>query len=67
MIDKPTIAMIRKVIRLLEQQREDLDRQIGFGMVDRTKASELYNAWLLEHLKGSPHRSLRETNGYPCR
>lgn len=29
MIDKTTIAMIKKVIRLLEQQREDLDRQIA--------------------------------------
>ena len=29
MIDKSTIAMIKKVIRLLEQQREDLDRQIA--------------------------------------
>jgi hypothetical protein len=34
-------------------------------MVDRTKASELYNAWLLEHLKGSPHRGLSEANGHP--
>jgi transposase len=29
MIDKTTIQMIKKVIRLLEQQREDLDRQIA--------------------------------------
>jgi hypothetical protein len=29
MTDKPTLAMIRKVIRLLEQQLEDLDRQIA--------------------------------------
>jgi len=29
MIDKVSISMIRKVIRLLEQQREDLDRQIA--------------------------------------
>lgn len=29
MIDKLTIRMIRKVIRLLEQQREELDRQIA--------------------------------------
>jgi len=29
MIDKATIRMIQKVIRLLEQQREDLDRQIA--------------------------------------
>ncbi|HET6247537.1 MAG TPA: hypothetical protein VFE47_07570 [Tepidisphaeraceae bacterium] len=34
-------------------------------MVDRAKASELYNAWLLEHLKGSPHRSLGESNNQP--
>jgi len=27
--DKPIVAMIRKVIRVLEQQREDLDRQIA--------------------------------------
>ena len=29
MIDKTTIRMIQKVIRLLEQQREELDRQIA--------------------------------------
>jgi transposase len=29
MIDKTTIGMVKKVIRLLEQQREDLDRQIA--------------------------------------
>ena len=29
MVDKTTIGMIKKVIRLLEQQREDLDRQIA--------------------------------------
>jgi transposase len=29
MIDKTTIGMIKKVIRLLEQQREELDRQIA--------------------------------------
>jgi transposase len=29
MVDKTTIQMIKKVIRLLEQQREDLDRQIA--------------------------------------
>jgi len=29
MIDKTTIRMIKRVIRLLEQQREDLDRQIA--------------------------------------
>jgi len=29
MIDKTTIGMIKKVIRVLEQQREDLDRQIA--------------------------------------
>lgn len=33
MTDKPTVAMIRKVVRLLEQQREDLDRQIA-GLIE---------------------------------
>jgi hypothetical protein len=40
-------------------------RKRSFGMVERSKAVELYNAWLLEHLKGSPHRSLSESNEEP--
>ncbi|HET6252058.1 MAG TPA: hypothetical protein VFE47_30510 [Tepidisphaeraceae bacterium] len=40
-------------------------RRRRFGLVDRDKASDLYNAWLSEHLKGAPHRS-PDTNGKPA-
>ena len=32
-------------------------------MVERDKASELYNNWLVKHLRGAPHRSRSEANG----
>jgi hypothetical protein len=31
-------------------------RRRRFGLIDQNQASELYNAWLAEHLKGAPHR-----------
>ena len=31
-------------------------RRRRFGLIDQSEASELYNAWLAEHLKGAPHR-----------
>jgi len=37
-------------------------RKHRFGMVEREKAFELYNAWLAEHLQGAPHRSKSETD-----
>jgi integrase len=40
-------------------------RKHRFGMVERDKASELYNAWLVEHLRGAPHRSRSDSNGKP--
>jgi integrase len=41
-------------------------RKHRFGMMERDKASELYNAWLVEHLRGAPHRSRSETNSKPA-
>jgi integrase len=35
-------------------------RRYRFGMVKKEKASELYNVWLAEHLKGAPHRGVAE-------
>jgi integrase len=32
-------------------------RRRRFGLIERDKAIELYNAWLGEHLRGAPHRS----------
>jgi hypothetical protein len=43
-----------------------MPRKYRFGMVDREKASALYNAWLVEHLKGAPHRSRSEVDGKPA-
>lgn len=40
-------------------------RRRRFGLVDRDKASDLYNAWLSEHLKGAPHRG-GDANGKPA-
>lgn len=31
-------------------------RRRRFGMIDQNEASELYNTWLSEHLKGAPHK-----------
>jgi integrase len=31
-------------------------RRRRFGLIDQNEASELYNVWLAEHLKGAPHR-----------
>ncbi|HET6247628.1 MAG TPA: site-specific integrase [Tepidisphaeraceae bacterium] len=31
-------------------------RRHRFGLVERDQASELYNTWLVEHLRGAPHR-----------
>ncbi len=42
-----------------------MPRKYRFGMVDREKASELYNAWLVEHLKGAPHKSRSIADGKP--
>jgi hypothetical protein len=43
-----------------------MPRKYRFGMVDREKASALYNAWLVEHLKGAPHQSRSEADGKPA-
>ncbi len=41
-------------------------RKHRFGMVERDVASELYNTWLVEHLKGAQHRSRSDIEGKPA-
>jgi hypothetical protein len=42
-----------------------MPRKLRFGMVDRSKAAELYGDWLGKHLKGAPHQNKREMAATP--
>jgi integrase len=40
-------------------------RRFRFGMIDRATASDRYNGWLAEHLRGAPHRGSESPSSLP--